>query len=194
MHLKHRDTTMIAASRAPLKKLQAFKKRMGWSFNWVSSYRRDFNFDLHVSFRPKDLKQGNILYNFTKREVPCEKMVGIRVFRKGADGTVFHTYSTYSRGVDMLKTAYHYLDLTPKGRDEAGLKAKHGNPHPNACLPIRQRGVVITAWGFRAGGRQRELCLPSPRGAAESGRSCCWRDSSKLDDCHLLAQGSSHSR
>jgi predicted dithiol-disulfide oxidoreductase (DUF899 family) len=127
-HLKHRDVTMLAISRASLKKLEAFKKRMGWSFKWVSSYGSDFNFDFGVSFKQSDMKSGNVLYNYTKREVPCGEMVGISVFYKNERGDVFHTYSTYSRGVDMLNNAYHYLDLVPKGRDEAELKAKHENP------------------------------------------------------------------
>ena len=109
-HLDHRDATMVAISRAPLAQLEAFKKRMGWSFNWLSSFDSDFNFDYHVSTTPEGVEQGEI-----------EESPGINVFHKNDDGDIFHTYSCYARGLDMLNGAYHYLDLLPKGRDEAGL-------------------------------------------------------------------------
>ena len=120
-HLHQRDVTMLAISRAPLAKLEAFKQRIGWSFPWISSDDGDFNFDLGVSFRPQDLAAGEVDYNFRRLKTSMSDLPGISVFYRDDDGTVFRTYSCYSRGVDMMNTAYHYLDLTPKGRDEDGL-------------------------------------------------------------------------
>lgn len=122
VHLNHRDVSMIAISRAPLEKLQAFQKRMGWNFKWVSSFNNDFNYDFHVSFTPEELNKGTVYYNYTNREFSDGEAPGISVFYKDESGTVFHTYSCYARGLDMMNTAYHYLDLAPKGRDEAGLE------------------------------------------------------------------------
>jgi len=122
VHLKQRDVTMIAVSRAPLQKLTEFKKRMGWSFKWVSSFDSDFNFDFHVSFTPEQLARKEVFYNFKIHDdVGSSEREGVSVFYKDPTGSVFHTYATYERGIDMLNTAYHYLDLVPKGRDEAGL-------------------------------------------------------------------------
>jgi predicted dithiol-disulfide oxidoreductase (DUF899 family) len=121
IHLKQRDVTFVAVSRAPLAKLEAFKTRMGWGFPWYSSAPSDFNFDYQVSFRPEDLAKGEVDYNYRKIKMTMSDLVGISVFYRDDDGAVFHTYSCYSRGVDMLNLAYHYLDLVPKGRDEAGL-------------------------------------------------------------------------
>jgi len=129
-HLKHRDVTLIAISRAPLAKLQAFAKRLGWSFKWVSSYDNDFNFDYQVSFKPDELSSST--YNYVSSP-PGQEMPGISVFYKAEDGGIFHTYSCYSRGLDMMNTAYHYLDLVPKGRDEASL------PNMTAWLRLRDR-------------------------------------------------------
>jgi predicted dithiol-disulfide oxidoreductase (DUF899 family) len=121
VHLAHRDVTMLAISRAPLATLAAFKRRMGWRFKWVSSYGNDFNRDFHVSFTPAELAQGAVDYNYERRKFPSDEAPGISVFAKDEQGGVFHTYSCYARGLDMLNGAYHYLDLVPKGRDEAGL-------------------------------------------------------------------------
>jgi predicted dithiol-disulfide oxidoreductase (DUF899 family) len=120
VHLNQRDSTMIAVSRAPYSKLAAYEKRMGWNFKWVSSHDTDFNFDYHVSFTPEELARKEAFHNFTTQSPPGSETVGVSVFYKGESGKVFHTYSTYSRGVDMVNGAYHYLDLVPKGRDEAG--------------------------------------------------------------------------
>jgi predicted dithiol-disulfide oxidoreductase (DUF899 family) len=119
VHLKQRDVTLIAVSRAPLEKLEAFKARMGWTFKWVSSGDSDFNFDYHVSFKPEDLANGPSYYNYTWAKSSEAECPGISVFYKDADGTVFHTYSCYARGIEMMNAAYNYLDLVPKGRDEA---------------------------------------------------------------------------
>jgi predicted dithiol-disulfide oxidoreductase (DUF899 family) len=117
-HLAARDVTMVAVSRAPLAKIEAFKKRMGWRFNWVSSHGGDFNADFHVSFTKKELAQGKVNYNYTMQEFPCAEAPGLSVFYKDAAGSVFHTYSTYGRGVDVLMGTYRILDLVPKGREE----------------------------------------------------------------------------
>lgn len=121
VHLRHRDITLIAVSRAPLKTLDAYKKRMGWQFKWVSSLGTDFNFDFHVSFTSDEMKKGEMNYNYETRKFPSEEGPGISVFYKNDQGQVFHTYSCFSRGLDMLNGAYHFMDLVPKGRDEAGL-------------------------------------------------------------------------
>jgi predicted dithiol-disulfide oxidoreductase (DUF899 family) len=121
VHLNQRNVTLVAISRAPIGKLAAFQKRMGWSFNWVSSFGSDFNHDYHVSFTPEELEHGEIIYNYGPVKTSMTERPGISVFYKGQAGRIFHTYSCYSRGLDMLNVAYHYLDLTPKGRDEEGL-------------------------------------------------------------------------
>jgi predicted dithiol-disulfide oxidoreductase (DUF899 family) len=118
VHLNHRDVTMVAISRAPWPKIQRFKQRMGWRFKWVSSSNTDFNYDFHVSFRPEDFERGPVVYNYKKVDMPFADREGLSVFYRDARG-VFHTYSTYARGIDILNSTYNYLDLTPKGRDEA---------------------------------------------------------------------------
>jgi predicted dithiol-disulfide oxidoreductase (DUF899 family) len=120
IHLNHRDVSMVAASRAPLAKIETFRKRMGWNFKWVSAANSDFNYDYGVSFTPEEVKSGTAIYNFGTISPGMTDREGASVFYKDGSGTIFHTYSTYARGIDMLNTAYHYLDLVPKGRDEAG--------------------------------------------------------------------------
>jgi predicted dithiol-disulfide oxidoreductase (DUF899 family) len=116
-HLEHHDVTLLAISRAPLSKLEAYKKRMGWRFKWVSSFGSDFNFDYHVSFTEKEIAQGKIHYNYEMTE-GGEEQPGISVFYKDENGDIFHTYSSYARGGDILIGTYNYLDLTPLGRQE----------------------------------------------------------------------------
>jgi predicted dithiol-disulfide oxidoreductase (DUF899 family) len=118
VHLKHRDITFLAVSRPPYNKLDAYRKRMAWSFKWVSSFGSDFNYDFGVSFTPEQLSKRAPIYNYDTSAAFGPESVGISVFCKDEKGQVFHTYSCYSRGVDMLNGAYHYIDLTPKGRDE----------------------------------------------------------------------------
>jgi predicted dithiol-disulfide oxidoreductase (DUF899 family) len=120
-HLAHRDVTFVVVSRAPLPKIEAFKKRMGWRFKWVSSYGNDFNFDYHVSFTKDEMAKGQVYCNYDKNEFPSDEGPGISVFYKDGTGEIFHTYSSYARGLDILVGAYNYLDLVPKGRDEAEL-------------------------------------------------------------------------
>jgi predicted dithiol-disulfide oxidoreductase (DUF899 family) len=118
VHLNHRDVTMVAASRAPYGKLAAYKKRMSWNFKWVSSGDTDFNFDYHVSFTPEEEAKKKAFFNYKIQDPGSSDREGASVFYKDPKGNVFHTYSTYARGIDMVNVAYHYLDLVPKGRDE----------------------------------------------------------------------------
>jgi len=119
-HLAQHDVTFVAVSRAPLPLLEAFKKRMGWRFNWVSSHESDFNFDYHVSFTPEELATGKVFYNYGMTDASIEELAGMSVFYKDADGSIFHTYSCYGRGNEEVLGAYMYLDITPKGRNETG--------------------------------------------------------------------------
>ena len=125
VHLAHRDVTLIAVSRAPLADLQAFRKRMGWRFTWVSSFGSEFNYDYGVSFTAQQLASGRGIYNFDKLRFPLDEAPGLSVFYQphssDAAGEVFHTYSTYARGGEAVIGAYHYLDFAPKGRGEDGL-------------------------------------------------------------------------
>jgi predicted dithiol-disulfide oxidoreductase (DUF899 family) len=118
VHLAHRDTTLAVVSRAPIAEIEVFKKRMGWKFPWVSSFGSDFNFDYHVSFTPEEKASGKVAYNYSVGEFPSDEAPGASVFAKNAAGEVFHTYSTYGRGLDILMGTYNLLDLVPKGRDE----------------------------------------------------------------------------
>lgn len=120
IHLAHRDISFLAISRAPLAKLEAYRKRMGWSFKWVSSGESDFNRDFGVSFDAETAKRGEASYNYGTIRGVGEEMPGVSVFYKDESGDIYHTYSAYSRGIDLLNGAYNYIDLTPKGRDEDG--------------------------------------------------------------------------
>ncbi|PRD40993.1 DUF899 domain-containing protein [Phyllobacterium phragmitis] len=119
-HLENHDVTFAAISRAPLPEILAYKKRMGWRFNWVSSYNNDFNYDYHVSFSPEDLAKGKVFYNFTETDAAdaFEELPGMSAFYKDGAGNVFHTYSTYARGAEELIGTFMILDLAPKGRNE----------------------------------------------------------------------------
>jgi predicted dithiol-disulfide oxidoreductase (DUF899 family) len=120
LHLAQHDVTFVVISRAPLSQLEAYKKRMGWRFNWVSSQASDFNFDYHVSFSANELATGKVFYNYQMTDASIEELSGISVFYKDADGSIFHTYSSYGRGNEEVLGTYMYLDLTPKGRNETG--------------------------------------------------------------------------
>jgi predicted dithiol-disulfide oxidoreductase (DUF899 family) len=121
-HLTQRDIRFVAISRAALPKLQAFATRMNWSFPWVSASETDFNFDYSVSFRPEDQAAGKTTYNYVPTEGTFPERPGISVFYKDDHGAVFHTYSTYSRGIEMVNAAYQWIDIVPNGRNEAGLQ------------------------------------------------------------------------
>jgi predicted dithiol-disulfide oxidoreductase (DUF899 family) len=118
VHLEHRDLTFLAVSRAPLARIERFRQRMGWQFKWVSSHGSDFNYDFAVSFTPEQMASGKVPYNYVEQAFPAEEAPGLSVFCKDDAGEVFHTYSTYGRGVEVMMGAYNMIDLTPKGRDE----------------------------------------------------------------------------
>jgi len=132
-HLAARDTTLVAISRAPLSKLGAFKARMGWTFDWLSAEGSDFNYDYAVSFTPEQIESGARTYNFGTSGFGIEDAPGISVFYRNEAGEIFHTYSCFARGLDMMNAAYHYLDLTPLGRHEQGL------PYPMDWLRLRDQ-------------------------------------------------------
>ena len=137
LHLAQRDVNLVAISRAPLATLLDYRKRMGWSFRWVSSLGSDFNADYQVSFTDKSSERGPVYYNYAKREFGGTEAPGVSVFIRDDAGAVFHTYSTYARGLDMLNAAYQILDLVPKGRDEDALPysmawVRHRDKYPPA--------------------------------------------------------------
>jgi predicted dithiol-disulfide oxidoreductase (DUF899 family) len=121
VHLAQRDVSFAAVSRAPLSKIEPFRKRMGWKFTWVSSHETDFNYDFQASFTPDQIGKGKVEYNFDLVEFPSAEAPGVSVFYKDKDGNIFHTYSAYARGSENTINTYNYLDLVPKGRDEDGL-------------------------------------------------------------------------
>ena len=118
VHLEHHDVTYVAIARAPFAKLDAYRRRMGWSAKFVSSYGNDFNYDFHVSFRPEEMERGETYYNFETGPVGCEEMSGRSVFYQDEAGNIFHTYSSFARGGEINLNAYAVLDVTPKGRNE----------------------------------------------------------------------------
>jgi predicted dithiol-disulfide oxidoreductase (DUF899 family) len=120
VHLAQRDTAFLAVSNTSLANIEAYRRRMGWRFRWVSSLGTSFNRDFHVSFAREELAAGDALYNYARRSPPFDEMPGLSVFARLSDGRVAHAYSTYGRGIDVFNGAYQILDLTPKGRDEAG--------------------------------------------------------------------------
>jgi predicted dithiol-disulfide oxidoreductase (DUF899 family) len=124
VHLAHRDVSFVAVSRAPLADIERFKARMGWKFRWVSSAANDFNKDFHVSFGPEDRVEGAVYYNYAMTRFPNTEAPGISVFCKDDAGEVFHTYSTFGRGVEVMMGTYNMLDLVPKGRDERDVPNK----------------------------------------------------------------------
>ena len=118
VHIGQRDTAFAAVSRAPWKEIAPFKKRMGWKFNWISSFGSDFNFDFNVSFTPEQRKSGTAIYNYGRLEMDIDEREGVSAFYRDQDGDIYHTYSSYGRGIDLMNTTYNFLDLTAKGRDE----------------------------------------------------------------------------
>jgi len=151
IHLEHRDVTPIAISRAPLADIQRFRQRMGWKFKWVSSNATDFNHDFHVSFTPEERARGNgeVYYNYGMTHFPAEEAPGISLFYKNDAGEIFHTYSTFGRGVEAMMGTYSLLDLVPKGRDE-------------------HDGFYKMDWV-----RHHDRYAPQPATAAPAAGSCC---------------------
>jgi predicted dithiol-disulfide oxidoreductase (DUF899 family) len=119
VHLAHRDISFVTISKAPIEKIEEFRTRMGWTFPWVSGANNDFGHDFGVSFTNEELADGKTLYNFNRNPYPIRENPGLSVFARDARGTIYHTYSTYARGLENFLTAYQYIDITPKGRDEA---------------------------------------------------------------------------
>jgi predicted dithiol-disulfide oxidoreductase (DUF899 family) len=117
-HIGQRDTAFVVVSRASLKEIMPFKRRMGWKFKWLSSNGSDFNFDFQVSFKPEQLKSGKAIYNYAPLDMDIDEREGVSAFYKDRNGDVYHTYSSYARGIDLMNTTYNFLDLTAKGRDE----------------------------------------------------------------------------
>jgi predicted dithiol-disulfide oxidoreductase (DUF899 family) len=117
-HLPQRDVTFVVVSRAPLIEIEPYQKRMGWRFKWVSSQPGDFNFDYHVSATAEDRSKDTMYYNYRTDELMSDELPGLSVFFRDEKGEIFHTYSTYARGLDLLIGTYNFLDLVPKGRDE----------------------------------------------------------------------------
>jgi len=121
VHLAQRDVSLVVVSRAPLAEIEAYKKRMGWKFKWVSSHASDFNQDFHVSFSPEEKARGKVEYNYAMTEFPSEEAPGLSAFARNEHDEIFHTYSSYARGLDILVGTYNFLDMAPKGRDEDAL-------------------------------------------------------------------------
>ena len=119
VHLAHRDVTLVAVSRAPLAEIERFRQRMGWRFKWVSSHGSDFNYAFGVSFTPREVANGKLSYDYGSWPFASEEWRGISIFYQDEVGQIFHTYSTYGRGVEVMMGTYRLLDLTPKGRDES---------------------------------------------------------------------------
>jgi predicted dithiol-disulfide oxidoreductase (DUF899 family) len=157
IHLEHRDVSFVTVSRTPLAEIEAFKKRMGWNFRWVSSYANDFNYDYHVSYTPEEIATGKVYYNYETRDFLSEELSGLSVFCKNEIGDIFHTYSTYGRGDELVDTTYMYLDLTPKGRNETG-------PRSNLTDWVRHHdrygssGFVDNTGRYVAGEQSDSLC------------------------------------
>lgn len=124
VHLAARDIAFVAVSRAPLAEIERFRRRMGWRFRWVSSFGNTFNGDWHVSFAPEEVRSGEVVYNYTRQAFPHTEAPGVSVFARDGDGAVFHTYSTYGRGVEVMMGAYPMMDLTPNGRGERDVPHK----------------------------------------------------------------------
>jgi predicted dithiol-disulfide oxidoreductase (DUF899 family) len=120
IHLEHHDVSYVAVSRAPYPEIAAAKKRMGWNFRWLSSFDSDFNYDFNVSFTPEQIAAGKATYNYRAGAKPMEEMSGRSIFYKDETGAVFHTYSSFARGGEVMLSTYALLDMTPKGRNEKG--------------------------------------------------------------------------
>ncbi|WP_363800196.1 thioredoxin family protein [Lysobacter firmicutimachus] len=144
-HLAQRDVAFVAVSRAPLEQIERFRRRMGWRFAWVSSYGNAFNRDFGVNFAVDDLSAGQVDYNYVRQPFPHEEAPGISVFHRDPSGAVFHTYSRYGRGVEVMMHTYQLLDLTPKGRDEDGLEysmawVRHHDRYPADAASLAASG------------------------------------------------------
>jgi len=154
LHLHPHDVAYVAVSRASLAQIEAFKKRMGWKFAWVSSGGSDFNFDYQVSFPKDEVSRGKVYYNFAMQEVPSEELSGTSIFYKDASGDIYHTYSCYARAGEALLGTYHLLDLTPKGRDEKRDMSEWVRHHDR----YNQGGLVMPSGQYQAAGTSEPCC------------------------------------
>lgn len=160
VHLEHHDVTYVAVARAPLSEITAYKKRMGWQFKWVSSGGSDFNYDFNVSFTPEEVATGKAYYNYETTDVGIEDLSGFSVFMKDDNGDIFHTYSSFGRGLEEVLGTYMYLDITPKGRNENG-------PNHNLTDWVRlhdryDSGGYVDATGrYRAPDSEHTCCAPA---------------------------------
>lgn len=150
VHLAQRDISFVAISRAPLAEIERFRQRMGWQFKWVSSHGSDFNHDFAVSFTPEESAKGEVYYNYHRVNFPQQEAPGISVFYKSDEGDVFHTYSTFGRGVEVMMGTYHLIDLTPKGRDEDRLSytmdwVRHHDRYEPAPAPAKPAGACCAS-------------------------------------------------
>ena len=168
-HLANRDVTLVAISRAPIADIQAFQKRMNWGFKWYSSFGNDFNFDYNVSFTKEEVAKQQMYYNYTVQHFPSEEGPGASVFYKDAAGSIFHTYSTFGRGLEGGIMAYNYLDIAPKGRNEADL------PHPMAWVRHHDR-YEDTYFEVVPAGSSAAAGSTASAGGAKSAGSCCGTD------------------
>jgi predicted dithiol-disulfide oxidoreductase (DUF899 family) len=176
VHLAQRDVSFAAISHAPLPKIEAFKKRLGWRFNWVSSYNSDFNYDYQASFTKDELAKGKMYYNFDLMEFPSAEGPGISVFYKNQNGEIFHTYSAYARGTENVVNTYNYLDLVPKGRDEDSLPftmawVRHHDRYDSGYLADAEKPY----WPSTAGAAAAPPANASAAKAASASEasSCC---------------------
>jgi predicted dithiol-disulfide oxidoreductase (DUF899 family) len=161
VHLEHHDVSYVAVSRAPLPEIEAFRRRMGWRFKWVSSYGSDFNYDFHVSFTSEEIEKGEAYYNYEVRKVGIDELSGRSVFYKDANGDVFHTYSSYGRGGDLMLGTYNILDLMPKGRDETG-------PNQNMTDWVRHHDRYASGGGYPVRPVSRIFAAPGPALAGQT--------------------------
>jgi predicted dithiol-disulfide oxidoreductase (DUF899 family) len=138
VHLENHDVRVVVVSRAPLAEIESYRKRMGWTFSWVSSYGSDFNYDFHVSFTKEQLAAGKVFYNYAMIDAQIEELPGMSVFYQDEAGNIFHTYSSFARGGEDMLTTYMVLDRTPKGRNENG-------PHHNLMDWVRRHDEYDTA-------------------------------------------------
>lgn len=159
-HLERHDVKFVAVARAPLAEIEAFRRRMGWRFDWVSSFGSEFNYDFEVSFTPEEIERGEAQYNYRQDKVPLEDLSGLSVFAKNESGEVFHTYSAFGRGAEEVIGTYMLLDLTPKGRNETG-------PHFNLTDWVRHHDR------YEVAGRVSEV----GRWVSAEPASCCASES-----------------
>jgi predicted dithiol-disulfide oxidoreductase (DUF899 family) len=201
VHLPHRDVSFVAISRAPLSKVELFKQRMGWGFKWVSSFQSDFNFAYQAPFTPEEVKRGAAFFNYTRTDPGMMDREGISVFYKDENGAIFHTYSCYARGIDMMNATYQYLDLVPKGRDEQGLEdpqawVRHHDRYQDSAHGHRFGSCRTRGARLRHTEREHDefatRTYPYPGAAADPGRRVMGDSGLAVQDSKRDGHGSDH--